>query len=209
MPNAQPISPPAPRVDRREGRIERRRRAVPVDHERRSRSSDRRSVSAEWLQRCRDEIVAIMRAKGDSQQAEDIAQQAILDALTWIARNPSGGVAVPWAWLLRIARNAAWRESAWSRLRKPSQSADAVCRQGWYTDPGLEALEYADLAQVALAWLPPAVREVVILVACNGCTCGEAAARAGVSRSHACKLMAHGRHLARRRQAEWGMDGPE
>jgi RNA polymerase sigma-70 factor, ECF subfamily len=102
---------------------------------------------------------------GNPADAEDVCQDAFLAALERLeeCRDPSRFA----AWLLRIVRNRALnaRESRALRQGEPLDEAAGVASAAKGDDPGREAerSELRDRLLAALAGLPPAQREVVLL----------------------------------------------
>lgn len=119
------------------------------------------------------------------QDAEDALQETFLAA--WRAAASFHGAGSARGWLLTIARNALARIHR-RRAGQPGQFEsldDLGCQAGWGTvpagDPLLEALARRDLVERALARLPPAEREVVILRDVEGIPGEEVARITGVS----------------------------
>jgi RNA polymerase sigma-70 factor, ECF subfamily len=114
---------------------------------------------------------------GRPADAEDAAQEALVAAFEKIetCREPK---AFP-GWLLQIARNRARNLRGSRSLREAPGGA-----RGEAAEPRVEAVERAGQREdllVALAALPEAQREVVLLHDLEGWTHGEIAAGAGIS----------------------------
>jgi RNA polymerase sigma-70 factor (ECF subfamily) len=93
----------------------------------------------------------------DAASAEDVVQEALTSLL---ARHPSP--ADPIAWMFRAVRNAAIDQARSSFSRRRRERTVAQSRREWF-EPGGDALIDAASAKAALADLPPASREIVVL----------------------------------------------
>jgi RNA polymerase sigma-70 factor (ECF subfamily) len=140
---------------------------------------------------------AFVRRRGvDESEVEDVVQEVLLSVHrarhTWHASRPFD----PWMWA--IARNAstdALRRQSRDRARRGPTAADADAA-GALADPGAGPLEDVLAGEVspelerALAGLPAAQREAVLLLYVEQLPAAEAATRAGVSVT-ALKVRAH------------------
>jgi len=93
----------------------------------------------------------------DAASAEDIVQEALTSLL---AQHPPPRD--PIAWMYRAVRNAAIDESRSTSRRRRREQIVAESRKEWF-EPSPDALIDAQVAQAALANLPPASREIVVL----------------------------------------------
>src|SRR5687768_9066588 len=93
----------------------------------------------------------------DRASAEDVVQEALTSLLS--QRPPPDD---PLAWMYRAVRNAAIDASRSSSRRRRRERIVAESRREWF-EPRPDALIDAETAQTALAELPPASREIVVL----------------------------------------------
>jgi RNA polymerase sigma-70 factor (ECF subfamily) len=93
----------------------------------------------------------------DAAAAEDAVQEALTSLLS--QRPPPND---PIAWMFRAVRNAAIDQARSSSRRRRREQAVAELRREWF-ETGVDALIDAKDAQAALADLPPASREIVVL----------------------------------------------
>ena len=99
----------------------------------------------------------------DPVTAEDVAQEAMLRALTYFASYQGTN---PRAWLLRIVRNVAYDRLGGERLRKEQpwdDAVDAVADPAPDPEQALVGREREARLAAALAALPPELRECVVL----------------------------------------------
>lgn len=111
---------------------------------------------------------------GDAQEAEDVTQTVFLKLMTKLDRYEPRGIRFD-AWLLRVARNVAFDEM---RRRRPVPASELI-EEDEGAPSGRVAVDDADRFSIreALATLPPAQREVVVLRHLIGLSPGEIAAR--------------------------------
>lgn len=153
------------------------------------------------------------RLLGDPLLAEEVAQQAVVEALVGLPRLAAPERFGPW--LLAIAAHLCRH-----RLRSPSlrvASFDALrdahaLREPETTDPEpsrvVEANEASQRLHLALAALPPGQRQAVELFYARGLTLEETAAELGISVG-AVKTRLHKARLSLRRSLAAEPPGPE
>jgi RNA polymerase sigma-70 factor (ECF subfamily) len=128
------------------------------------------------------------RVLGDSQSADDAAQEAFISAYKNLRSFRGGSFR---AWLLRIVTNACYDELR-RRKRRPTIALEPVDDAGeeiesphWIADPGdlpeqnVERSELGQAIQICLDQLPEDFRVVVVLVDVQGFDYLEAAAAIG------------------------------
>ena len=93
----------------------------------------------------------------DPASAEDVVQEALASLL---AQHPPPSD--PIAWMFRAVRNAAIDQARSSSSRRRREQAVAQSRREWF-ETRADALIDAATAKAALADLPPASREIVVL----------------------------------------------
>ena len=93
----------------------------------------------------------------DATAAEDVVQEALTSLL---AQTPPPRD--PIAWMYRAVRNAAIDQSRATSRRRRREQTVAESRREWF-ESSADALIDATIAQAALADLPPASREIVVL----------------------------------------------
>jgi RNA polymerase sigma-70 factor (ECF subfamily) len=93
----------------------------------------------------------------DAASAEDVVQEALTSLL---AQHPPPRD--PIAWMYRAVRNAAIDQSRSASRRRRREQRVAESRREWF-EPRDDALIDAKIAAAALADLPPASREIVVL----------------------------------------------
>jgi RNA polymerase sigma-70 factor (ECF subfamily) len=93
----------------------------------------------------------------DTASAEDVVQEALTSLLT--QRPPPHD---PIAWMFRAVRNAAIDQARSASRRRRREQVVAESRREWF-EPRADALIDAQTAEAALADLPPASREIVVL----------------------------------------------
>jgi RNA polymerase sigma factor (sigma-70 family) len=93
----------------------------------------------------------------DAASAEDVVQEALAALL---AQRPPP--ADPIAWMYRVVRNAAIDQARSAARRRQRERAVAETRREWF-EARPDALIDAQAAAAALADLPPASREIVVL----------------------------------------------
>jgi RNA polymerase sigma-70 factor (ECF subfamily) len=93
----------------------------------------------------------------DAASAEDVVQEALTSLL---AQTPPPRD--PIAWMFRAVRNAAIDQSRSSSRRRRREQRVAESRREWF-ESSADALIDAKTAEAALAGLPPASREIVVL----------------------------------------------
>lgn len=152
------------------------------------------------------------RLVGDPLVAEEVAQQAIVEALVGLPRLSAPERFGPW--LLAIAAHLCRR-----RLRSPSlrvASFDALrdahaLREPESADPEpahvVEAKEAAQGLHLAMAALPPGQRRAVELFYARGLTLGETAAELGIAAGAVKARLHKARLFLRRRLATETPDG--
>lgn len=152
----------------------------------RAKSGDEAAVRYLYL-RFRDNIFGYARSiVCDEHEAEDVTQQVFTRMITAIGSYEQRGVPFS-AWLLRIAHNMAIDHL---RRQRAVVSEDPGARTETEELPG----ELASELRGALADLPPAQREVVVLRHISGCTPPEIA-----ERLHKSEEAVHGLHHRGRR----------
>jgi RNA polymerase sigma factor (sigma-70 family) len=127
------------------------------------------------------------RHTGDPDVAEDLAQQALLEA--WRKLDTLYGPAVREYWLLGVARNVCLRwarrhGAEASRLTRPGEtsgSPDIDSTEDFDVELELERDELARLLDRALALLPPATRAVLVQRYIEESPQAEVAARLGLT----------------------------
>lgn len=126
---------------------------------------------------------------GDAEEAQDITQTVFLKLLTKLDRYEPRACRFD-AWLLRVARNTALDEA---RRRRPVPTADVI------DDGRADATpEVRGTLTAALARLPAAQREVLVLRHLVGLSCGEIALRLERTESSINNLHHRGRSNFRR-----------
>jgi RNA polymerase sigma-70 factor (ECF subfamily) len=134
-------------------------------------------------------VAALLR---DPHDAEDVTQTTFLKLMTSLDRYEPGDAPFE-AWLLRVARNAAFDEL---RRRRASRAAELAEGDGVVEfDPDARTGRIAD----ALASLPPAQRDVLVLRHLAGLSPVEIAER--LDRSEAAVNILHHRGSAKLRDA--------
>jgi RNA polymerase sigma factor (sigma-70 family) len=93
----------------------------------------------------------------DAASAEDVVQEALASLLA--QRPPPND---PVAWMFRAVRNGAIDQSRSASRRRRREQAVAESRREWF-ESAADALIDARDAEAALAELPPASREIVVL----------------------------------------------
>jgi RNA polymerase sigma-70 factor (ECF subfamily) len=93
----------------------------------------------------------------DTASAEDVVQEALTSLL---AQHPPPHD--PIAWMFRAVRNAAIDQARSASRRRRREQVVAESRREWF-EPRADALIDAQTAEAALADLPPASREIVVL----------------------------------------------
>jgi RNA polymerase sigma-70 factor (ECF subfamily) len=93
----------------------------------------------------------------DATSAEDVVQEALTSLL---AQHPPPHD--PVAWMFRAVRNGAIDQARSSVRRRRREQAVAESRREWFESPADTLIDARD-AQAALADLPPASREIVVL----------------------------------------------
>jgi RNA polymerase sigma-70 factor (ECF subfamily) len=131
---------------------------------------------------------------GDPEEAEDVTQTVFLKLLTKLDRYEPRGVRFD-AWLLRVARNVAFDEI---RRRRPVPAGELI-EQNAERRPDERDSSSRQSIREALATLPPAQREVVVLRHFVGLSCGEIATR--LARTEASVHNLHHRGRANMRKA--------
>lgn len=138
----------------------------------------------------------LYRLLGDSDTAEDLAQEAFTRA--WRARAQLGGVENPRAWLYRIATNAARdhlrrrRLLAWLPLGGEAARHPHLA-QGSHEDASLDNLRLRQ----ALLTLSPDYRIPLVLYTCQDCSVAEIAAALDLSPAAVKQRLARARQKLR------------
>lgn len=102
---------------------------------------------------------------GDPATAEDVVQDAMVRALTYFASFRGTN---PRAWLLQIVRNTAYARLSARRVGR-EESLDPDGKHEHLADPAADpetamaAVEGTNLLEIALAALPPELRECIVL----------------------------------------------
>jgi RNA polymerase sigma factor (sigma-70 family) len=147
------------------------------------------------------------RLTGNAEVAEDLTQEALLEA--WRQADALQNPAVWRSWLHGIAKNMylRWRRSE-GREQQRRADGDADALNEWVEnqpDDGAEdpcaALERAEVARLvdrAMGRLPEAAREVLTLFYARELPHAEIAARLGISESGAAVRLFRGRQILRR-----------
>lgn len=136
---------------------------------------------------------------GDADEAEDVTQTVFLKLLTKLDRYENRGVRFD-AWLLRVARNVAFDEV---RRRRPVPAGEMIEERAALRPDERDTSSRWSI-QEALATLPPAQREVVVLRHFIGLSCGEIAER--LNRTEASVHNLHHRGRANLRKALLALD---
>ena len=136
---------------------------------------------------------------GDPDEAEDVTQTVFLKLLTKLDRYEPRGVHFD-AWLLRVARNVAFDEV---RRRRPVPAGELIEDNAELRADERDTSSRRSI-QEALATLPTAQREVVVLRHFIGLSCGEIASR--LDRTEASVHNLHHRGRANLRKALLAMD---
>lgn len=136
---------------------------------------------------------------GSPEEAEDVTQTVFLKLLTKLDRYEPRGVRFD-AWLLRVARNVAFDEV---RRRRPVPAGEMI-EENAVLRPDERDTTARQSIQDALATLPHAQREVVVLRHFLGLSCGEIAER--LDRTEAAVHNLHHRGRANLRKALLAMD---
>ena len=136
---------------------------------------------------------------GDPDEAEDVTQTVFLKLLTKLDRYEPRGVRFD-AWLLRVARNVAFDEV---RRRRPMPAGELIEENAEHRADERDTSSRWSI-QEALATLPPAQREVVVLRHFIGLSCGEIASR--LERTEASVHNLHHRGRANMRKALLALD---
>ena len=126
------------------------------------------------------EVYALtLRVLGDRDQAEDAAQEALINAVNGLARFR--GDASFRTWLLRIAINAARQIGRRSSRRREVSLVLASDEQAPERDPAAQTVMHSEAqrAQRLLLELPPRQREIVALRAAHELSYREIAALVG------------------------------
>jgi RNA polymerase sigma-70 factor (ECF subfamily) len=126
----------------------------------------------------------------DDHEAEDVTQQVFAKLMTRLAKYDDRGVPV-FAWILRLARNAAIDHMRANRHTPVESVFDPDTPSGG-------DLEQSGAVGAAFATLPREQREVVLLRHVMGYTPGEIARRMGRSESSVHALHHRGRRALRR-----------
>lgn len=116
------------------------------------------------------------RLVGDRHESEDIVQDAFRSA--WLGRESFDAARSPRAWLLAILRRRV--VDRWRKRKLPEVTAGDLDFDHGTFDPAPGHDEYSDEMQRALAQLPDALRETLLLVAVGELTHQEAADLLGV-----------------------------
>lgn len=126
----------------------------------------------------------LSRRMGDSQRAADVAQD------TWLRladQDDDDAVRDPRAYLFRVAGNLAIdnlrRESRLAELHEGEAVLDELCDPRATPESRLLAQEHLARLDVALAQLPPKVRQALLLNRLDGLSYAQIATRLGVSES--------------------------
>jgi RNA polymerase sigma-70 factor (ECF subfamily) len=159
-----------------------------------------------WQRQFRPHLDAAWRLArwltGNGAEAEEVVQDACLRA--WRAQSRVA-VEDSRAWLLAIVRNTAWTRLRDARRRTgnivPLHEAGRDVERAAAPGPGPEAAlagaQRADLLHRALAGLPPAFREVVVLRDLEDCSYAEIAAVIGIPVGTVMSRLARGRRRLR------------
>ena len=134
------------------------------------------------------------RLCGDPAAAEDIVQEALVRVVrSWKLFRRESEVRT---WLFRIVLNV-YRSRRGGRI---ASSLPPELHDPHAADPAGAALdnELAGLIAARIAALPPRQREVIVLVACEGCTPREAAEALQITEANVYATL----HVARRRLRE-------
>lgn len=112
---------------------------------------------------------------GNATDAEDVTQDACLRAFKALERDSSGGIANPRAWFLAITRNAAFTWLARNRPNSLVLTAEPDSEENASTakrpeTPEESIIAAADAARIdkAIAALPQAFRETIVMREING-----------------------------------------
>jgi len=136
---------------------------------------------------------------GSPEEAEDVTQTVFLKLLTKLDRYEPRGVRFD-AWLLRVARNVAFDEV---RRRRPIPAGEMIEENAVLRPDERDSSARRSIKE-ALASLPQAQREVVVLRHFLGLSCGEIAER--LDRTEAAVHNLHHRGRANLRKALLAMD---
>ena len=134
----------------------------------------------------------------DRASAEDVVQEALAALLSH--RPPPDD---PVAWMFRAVRNAAIDEARSASRRRRREQAVAESRREWFEPPRPDALIDARAAEAALADLPPASREIVVLRIWSDLGFAQIAGVMGMSLS-----TVHDRYVAALRQMRTKLEKP-
>jgi RNA polymerase sigma-70 factor (ECF subfamily) len=136
---------------------------------------------------------------GSPEEAEDVTQTVFLKLLTKLDRYEPRGVRFD-AWLLRVARNVAFDEV---RRRRPVPAGEMIEENAVLRPDERDSSARRSIKE-ALATLPHAQREVVVLRHFLGLSCGEIAER--LDRTEAAVHNLHHRGRANLRKALLALD---
>jgi RNA polymerase sigma-70 factor (ECF subfamily) len=150
---------------------------------------ERSGVDTWWTPHERDRVVGLCaRLSGHPEAAEDLAQEALLEA--WRNVHKLRDPQARWPWLAAIARNVCLRWSSEKRRDLPFSdratdahdlAAPGVLADGFDIELELERAELAELLDRALTLVPPETREILVRRYVEGSPQAEVAARLGLS----------------------------
>jgi RNA polymerase sigma-70 factor (ECF subfamily) len=139
-----------------------------------ARGGDRDAMRQIYLRYAARVRAHVLRIVGDEHDADDVTQQVFAKLLTELDRYRPGGAPFM-AWVLRVAHNAAI-----DHLRRVrTVPCEEVCRLDASDDPSADKARTA--LQTALASLPRAQRDVLLLTHLVGLSPAEIAAHLGRS----------------------------
>jgi RNA polymerase sigma-70 factor (ECF subfamily) len=120
---------------------------------------------------------------GNATDAQDVTQEACLRAFKALEQDRQSGIANPRSWLLAITRNAAFTWLARNRPKSLVLTADPEIEENTVTTPeraetpeeAIIAAADATSVEQAIAALPQAFREAIVMREMNGLTYREIA----------------------------------
>jgi RNA polymerase sigma-70 factor (ECF subfamily) len=187
-------------LDRDEGRS-RRAATTPAQDEWRvrkmvaaARAGNRDAMRELYESHARDVHAHVLRILGDVHDADDVTQQVFAKLLTGLDRYQPGGAPFS-AWVHRVARNAAIDHLRRRNLELCGEVPEARSPDGASADEARTSL------RTALESLPPAQRDVVVLMDMIGFSPSEIAERLGKT-----VRSVHGLHYRGRAAARLALD---